>query len=84
MLEQMIADMLMKALPPEVMAMLSRENIDLIKQKVNAAYKYQTDMLEDIAANQKIILEILEGKNDGSNSSGQLPAPSDGGSSGGD
>lgn len=59
MMNDMIADILKKAIPPEVMAMLTPEKMQEIGDRINATVKDWNDRLDRIEATQQRILERL-------------------------
>lgn len=69
-LEKMVADLLVKALPPEVMALLSPENIKQFGDTINGYIADTRERLERIEQGQKIILERLDNDNRRNNSNG--------------
>lgn len=70
-MSDMLGDMLKKALPPEVMAMLTPENIKEIGDKANAFIVEVRGTLENIEDTQLLILKRMERleENGGRNSS---------------
>lgn len=69
MMADMLSDMLKKSLPPEVMEMLTAENIKQIGDKANAFISELRSSLTAIEDNQTLILKKLERmENGGSNS----------------
>jgi hypothetical protein len=68
MMADMMADMLKKALPPEVMELLTPENIKEIGDKANAFIADLRDGINEIKleqVNQKVLLEEMKGLLDG-------------------
>lgn len=83
----MLGDILKKALPPEVMAMLTPENMQDIGNKANAFIAEMRSSLKSIEDNQLLILKKLErieenGGRDSSNGDGDGDARSSDGTSG--
>lgn len=72
-MEKMLSDMVMKAIPEDVRALLTVENATKIKETVEQAFQFfvssQTEMLQ--------ILRRLDDRNNSSGSGGNasLPAP---------
>lgn len=60
MMNDMIADILKKAIPPEVMAMLTPEKLQEIGDRFNATVTQWDERLSNIEAFQTRILELLE------------------------
>lgn len=87
----MLADVLKKSLPPEVVAMLTKENFETFKSNAEALVVELREGMAELRAQNAVILATLEGmKNDGRDDSdgnasagkrcGNRPAPGDNGS----
>ena len=71
-MDTMLAGVLKKALPPEVMELLTAEKIKEISEGINAYIVNTRDSLERIEAQNYAILKAVEElTNDGHNSSGE-------------
>ena len=59
-MDKMLGDMLKKAIPPEVLEMLSQENISAFVESANAFKISIESKLDNILENQSVIIERLE------------------------
>ena len=66
MMNDMIADILKKAIPPEVMAMLTAEKMQEIGDRINATVTQWDERFTNIEQTQTRILELLENDSNGS------------------
>ena len=87
-MSDMLGDMLKKAIPPEVAAMLTPENMNAIGEKANAFIIEVRSTLSSIEETQTLILKRLEriegnGGRDSSNRDG-ADSPGNGDGDGGD
>lgn len=85
-MSDMLGDMLKKAIPPEVAAMLTPENMNAIGEKANTFIMEMRSSLKSIEDNQILILKKLErleengGRNSSDGDGTGSPASSDGAS----
>lgn len=83
-ISDMLGDMLKKAIPPEVAAMLTPENMNAIGEKANTFIMEMRSSLKSIEDNQLLILKKLErleengGRNSSDGDGTGNPAGSDG------
>ena len=66
MMNDMIADILKKAIPPEVMAMLTPEKMQEIGDRINATVTQWDERFTRIEESNARILELLENDSNGS------------------
>lgn len=77
-MSDMLGDMLKKAIPPEVAAMLTPENMNAIGEKANAFIAELRSTLSSIEETQSLILKRIERIENGgsdSNNGGLIIAP---------